>query len=492
MIDISITLYILEGGFLTYIHYGFISCVQKMVKHHERTLFIFRRDLRLADNSALINALATSNQVIPCFVFDPRLLDHPRPHLNAIQFLSATLRDLDVQLQQKGTRLHCFSGLAEKVLESLLAAKAADAIFLNRDYSPFSRRRDEKIRAACEQTDVVFQQFADALLNEPESVLKTDGTPYRVFTPFFNQASQIPVPLPKTNHHRNYGTLDSNMAQSLATALKKRNLMSQKSLFVEESRAACQAILEDLVSYQDYEKTRDLPGLPGTTRLSPYLKFGLCSIREVYEAIRKQLGQAHPLIRQLYWRDFYTHIAYHFPHVFTKAFKPRYEQLEWNYDKILFQTWCEGRTGFPIVDAGMRELVATGWMHNRVRMIVASFLTKDLHINWRLGERFFAKHLLDYDPAVNNGNWQWSASTGADAQPYFRIFNPWSQQEKYDKNCAYIKQWIPELIDLEPKSIHLWYKSTPTDSQITYPKPIVDHKTESQYSKQLYASTYQP
>ena len=463
-----------------------------MAKPHERTLFIFRRDLRLADNSALINALVTSDRVIPCFVFDPRLLEQSRPHLNAIQLLFAGLQDLDTQLQQKGTRLHCLSGPAEKVLESLMASKAFDAIFLNRDYSPFSRHRDEKIRTACEQTNVVFQQFADALLNEPEIVLKNDGTPYRVFTPFFNTASQIQVPLPKTNHHQNYGTLDSKLFQNLATVLKKRNRMPKETLFVEGSRAACQAILDNLASYRDYANTRDLPGINGTTRLSSYLKFGLCSIREVYEAISKQLGVAHPLIRQLYWRDFYIHIAYHFPYVFARAFKPRYEQLEWNYDKVLFQTWCEGRTGFPIVDAGMRELVTTGWMHNRVRMIVASFLTKDLHIDWRWGERFFAEYLIDYDPAVNNGNWQWSASTGADAQPYFRIFNPWRQQEKYDKACTYIKQWIPELSDLKPRTIHHWYKSTPKESQINYPKPIVDHKTESQYSKQLYASTYKP
>ncbi|MDO8055757.1 MAG: deoxyribodipyrimidine photo-lyase [Candidatus Hermodarchaeota archaeon] len=462
-----------------------------MVKAYDTTLFIFRRDIRLADNSALINALANSKQVIPCYIFDPRLLDQHRPHLYAVQLLFAALQDLDAQLLQIGTRLHCLSGPAEKVLESILTFNTFDALFLNRDYSPFSHRRDRNIQAACEQTNVVFQPFADALLNEPEIVLKTDGTPYKVFTPFFNKATQILVPPPKTNQYQNYGMLEGKVYQNLAVALKKHALKPSTSLFVQGSRAACQAVLDNLTHYRDYDITRDLPAIHGTTRLSPYLKFGLCSIREAYASIKNQLGATHPLIRQLYWRDFYIYIAYHFPHVFTKAFKPRFERIEWNHDSVLFQTWCEGRTGFPIVDAGMRELVTTGWMHNRVRMIVASFLTKDLHIDWRWGERFFAEHLVDYDPAVNNGNWQWSASTGADAQPYFRIFNPWRQQEKYDKECSYIKQWIPELSKLEPRTIHQWYKSTPKDSYIDYPKPIVDHKTESQYSKQLYSSTFQ-
>jgi len=463
-----------------------------MAKSYDTTLFIFRRDLRLEDNSALIDALTNSERVIPCFIFDPRLLEQSRPHLNAIRFLFFALQDLDAHLQQQGTQLHCLSGPVEIVLESILASNGLDAVFVNRDYSPFSRRRDAKIQILCEQASVVFQQFADALLNEPESIMKADGTPYKVFTPFFNKARQNLVAPPKTNQFRNYGTLENKEFQILTTALRKQSLIHKTPMFVKASRATCQTILDKVEIYRDYSNTRDLPSIHGTTRLSPYLKFGLCSIREAYAAISTQLGAAHPLIRQLYWRDFYTHIAYNFPQVFTRAFKPRFEQIRWNYDRVLFQTWCKGRTGFPIVDAGMRELVASGWMHNRVRMIVASFLTKDLHIDWRWGERFFAKHLVDYDPAVNNGNWQWSASTGADAQPYFRIFNPWRQQEKFDRGCTYIKQWIPELSDIEPRNIHRWYKPTPWDSKTNYPKPIVDHKTESQLSKQLYASTFQP
>ena len=462
-----------------------------MVKPYDTTLFIFRRDLRLEDNSALIHALSKSKRVIPCFIFDPRLLNHSRPHLNATQLLFSALVDLDDHLQSHSTRLHCLSGPAEIELESILASNRVDAVFVNRDYSPFSRRRDAKIQNVCEQANLLFQQFADTLLNEPETILKADRTPYKVFTPYFNKARQNLVAPPKTNQYRNYGMLKNKAFRILPTALKKQLSVQKRHLFVEASRTACQTILDELIRYRDYSTTRDLPGMHGTTRLSPYLKVGLCSIREAYAAITRQLGEDHPLIRQLYWRDFYTQIAYHFPHVFFRAFKPRFEQIKWNYDKVLFQTWCEGRTGFPIVDAGVRELVGSGWMHNRVRMIVASFLTKDLHIDWRWGERFFAEHLVDYDPSVNNGNWQWSASTGADAQPYFRIFNPWRQQEKFDKECTYIKQWIPELSELEPRNIHSWFKPTPWDSQIDYPKPIVDHKVESQLTKQLYANTFQ-
>ncbi|MFX1244174.1 MAG: cryptochrome/photolyase family protein [Promethearchaeota archaeon] len=457
-----------------------------MAKLYETTLFIFHRDLRLCDNSALISALSNSKQVIPCFILDRRLLFQTPPHLNAIHLICEALQDLDTQLQLKKSYLHCLSGISENLLQGLLSTSGVDAVFLNRDYTPFSRHRDMKIQKICEKENIPFLHYADALLNEPEIVQTTNGEPYRVFTPFFHRATQIPVTPPKANPHTNYVHFESGPYGRLTKALGNLKLPVTHKVFVEGSRAACERILKDLSRYQDYMTTRDIPSIPGTTRLSPYLRFGLCSIREVHAAIRQQLGISHPLIRQLYWREFYIHLAFHFPYVFKRAFKPRYESVPWSYDKVLFQTWCEGRTGFPIVDAGMRELNATGWMHNRVRMIVASFLAKDLHIDWRWGERYFAEHLVDYDPAVNNGNWQWSASTGADAQPYFRIFNPWLQQEKYDKACEYIKRWIPELSEVESKIIHQWFKATHWDSRIAYPKPIIDHKTESQHSKELF------
>jgi deoxyribodipyrimidine photo-lyase len=217
------------------------------------------------------------------------------------------------------------------------------------------------------------------------------------------------------------------------------------------------------------------------------------SVREIFHALIKQLGTKHPLVRQLYWRDFFTYLAYHKPSVFGHPYQEKYQHLEWNNNKKLFTTWCKGETGFPIVDAGMRELNATGFMHNRVRMIVASFLVKDLHINWLWGEKYFAQQLVDYDPAVNNGNWQWCASTGCDAQPYFRIFNPWLQQKKYDSECIYIKKWIPELISYSPKIIHNWFKESFDRLRMNgqnktkgYPRPIVDHKRQSDLAKKWY------
>ena len=249
------------------------------------------------------------------------------------------------------------------------------------------------------------------------------------------------------------------------------------SLTVPPGRSGAMSILKRLGEYKNYGEERDLPELDATTHLSAHLKFGTCSVREAYYAIRKNL------IRQLYWRDFYTHIAWHFPHVFGHAFKRQYDELPWRNDRKAFNAWCRGRTGFPIVDAGMRQLNNSGFMHNRVRMITASFLIKDLHIDWRWGERYFATRLIDYDPCVNNGNWQWAASTGCDPQPWFRIFNPWRQQKKFDGNCAYIHRWVPELDNVPASRIH---KVNEGGKIPGYPAPIVDHAARVKITKKLY------
>jgi deoxyribodipyrimidine photo-lyase len=242
-----------------------------------------------------------------------------------------------------------------------------------------------------------------------------------------------------------------------------------------------------LESLSDYEVQRDYPAQDFTSHLSAHNKFGTVSIREVYHRIRKLFGASHTLISELYWRDFFTHIVYHFPHVMGGAFHEKYNGLKWANREDFFKAWCEGRTGFPIVDAGMRELNTTGHMHNRVRMVVSSFLVKDLHIDWRWGERYFAQQLTDYDPAVNNGNWQWAASTGCDAQPYFRIFNPWKQQQRYDLDCEYIKKWIPALRSLPPKDIHDLEKQRERKPG-SYPEPIVNHRIASAAAESMFAS----
>jgi deoxyribodipyrimidine photo-lyase len=356
-------------------------------------------------------------------------------------------------------------------------------VYFNRDYTPFSVKRDLAIQAVCEAAGVPCHVFDDALLNPPGSVIKQSGGPYTVFTPFFNKASLIAVTKPQAFGKGRFWTRPIKGEDP--QALDKVSVAANPSLAVKGGRGEAVALLKKLTAYKNYASQRDVLAEGGTTRLSAHLKFGTVSVREVFQAIQKALGADHPLIRQLYWRDFFTHIAYHFPHVFGGSFYEQYDRIAWSQDEAAFQAWCEGKTGFPIVDAGMRELNATGSMHNRARMITASFLVKDLHIDWRRGERYFAQKLVDYDPAVNNGNWQWAASTGCDHQPYFRIFNPWRQQERFDPDCRYIKRWVSELQALSAKAIHSLYKDGPC---LGYPAMIVDHAIQAEEAKEMYRS----
>jgi deoxyribodipyrimidine photo-lyase len=314
-------------------------------------------------------------------------------------------------------------------------------------------------------------------------VLKTDKKPYLVFTVFYNKSKQNPIQKPHTARVHNFfhGTIKCSETENIYHKILADH---NKNIAVNGGHENALKILHNLPDLKDYADTRDIPWLD-TSHLSAHLKFGTISVREVYYAIVEKLGAQHPLLRQLYWRDFFTHIAFHFPTVFGHAFNKKYDSLQWNYNTKFFNAWCNGTTGFPIVDAGMRQLNTTGFMHNRVRMIVASFLTKDLHISWLKGEKYFAQNLVDYDPAVNNGNWQWCASTGCDAQPYFRIFNPWLQQKKFDPDCMYIKKWVPELKNEKPSVIHSWFKDKSPIIR-DYPRPIVDHGKESKHGKMMY------
>lgn len=314
-------------------------------------------------------------------------------------------------------------------------------------------------------------------MTEPEQVLKHDGNPYQVFTKFHQRAAGLPVALPKATASATIAKLaDDPIADELVPT-------PAGQAAVGGGRNAALERLQALAECRNYAEERDFPALSATSDLSAYLKFGCCSVREVYYAVVRELGEQHPLLRQLYWRDFFSHIAWHFPQVFGHAFQSRFDNIAWSRNEDHFWAWAEGRTGFPLIDAAMRELNATGRMHNRLRMVTASFLVKDLHISWRWGERYFAQHLLDYDPCLNNGNWQWAASTGCDAQPYFRIFNPWLQQQKFDPDAVYIKRWLPELAALPAKRLHRWYESG--DAAI-YPLPMVDHAEQSRRCKSLY------
>ena len=445
----------------------------------QTSLFIFRRDLRVADNLGLNAALAQSKQVIACFILDPRQIEpHPYQSRAGLQFMVEALTDLHQQLQAQGGQLHFFQDSAPGVIRHLQQTQGIDAVYVNRDYTPFSQQRDLEIARICNELGVHFHTQADALLNEPEDILNGNGQPYQVFTAFYKRCRQNPVDLPRPLLAKRFIKLDSSFDDSCLDLLRQPHNNATIG-----GRSPAVALLEDLGRCRDYAEQRDFPVLSATSDLSAYLKFGCCSVREAYYAVLQQLGSEHSLLRQFYWRDFFHHIAFHFPKVFGHAFHSQYDAIVWRNDREDFQRWADGHTGFPIVDAGMRQLKQTGTLHNRVRMIVASFLVKDLHISWRWGERYFAQHLVDYDPCVNNGNWQWAASTGCDAQPYFRIFNPWLQQQRFDPDCVYIKRWIPELRSFSPKVIQQWHK-TPLAG--TYPPPMLDHGERSQQAKRLY------
>jgi len=446
---------------------------------YSHSLFIFRRDLRLHDNTGLNEALRLSGTVIPGFIFDPRQIQaHAYQSKPALQFMLQSIGDLEQQLKKAGGELSLYHAEPCQVITDLFLQQRIEAVFINRDYTPFSRLRDAEIADVCNRLGIALHVLPDALLNEPEPALKSDGTPYKVFTAFYNHARQFPVALPQISERGIFSAKTSTF-----TAAQLGLSFDETQEPMPGGRHHALMTLDRIGDYQDYEQSRNYPFQNATSRLSAHIKFGTCSIREIYYAIVDQLGSEHPLLRQLYWRDFFTHIAFHFPGVFGHAFIEKFENVEWDNNPDYFQAWCEGKTGFPIVDAGMRELNATGFMHNRVRMITASFLVKDLHIDWRWGERYFARHLVDYDPCVNNGNWQWAASTGCDAQPYFRIFNPWLQQQKFDPLCRYIYRWLPELQAVPVDSIHRWDKK---QIDCSYPAPIVEHARESRIAKERY------
>jgi deoxyribodipyrimidine photo-lyase len=459
---------------------GALATNEKGLKVYPISLHIFRRDFRLHDNSALIEALKSSKLVIPCFIFDERQIGNNSYRSdNSIQFMTNSLKELDVELRKKKSRLYFFYGIAENIVKQLLNKIDIKAVYINRDYTPFSKARDKEIENICRSLQVDFHCYADALLHEPEELVKPDNQPYTIFTPFCKKALQLQVSSSKKNSHNNYYQQDIPFENR--EPFEKLLKVNNPHISVKGGRAEALALLKKVKNLSNYEIIRNYPAMNGTTQLSAHNKFGTISIREFYEEVVRNFGTNHSLINELYWRDFFTHIIFNYPHALEGPFKKQYSNITWSKNEKYFMRWREGNTGFPIVDAGMRELNTTGFMHNRARMITASFLIKNLHIDWRLGEKYFAQKLVDYDPAVNNGNWQWVASTGCDAQPYFRIFNPWLQQKKFDPDCTYIKKWVPELNSLSARQIHL-----SNEIKENYPYPMIDHQIESQKAKAMY------
>lgn len=448
---------------------------------YKTAILLFRRDLRLHDNSALNAALRQAGEVYPCFILDKTLLDQLDGNLPRVQYLLCALQELDDNLHARGLQLHVLYDKPAEGLARLQKAFKADAVFFHRDISPYATRRDATLQRHCQQSGIACHTVDDVTLHPPEETLKADGKPYTVFTPFFRRASLLSVQKPERTPA---GNLVSHAGKSFS--LKEALLASGLSIEKKMSPADdAKTVLQRLGGLQDYQSTRDIPAVKGTSRLSALLRFGVISSREAWWAIAQALGNEHPLLRQLYWRDFFFSIGLYFPRVFTGCFNQQYNRIIWPDKQQWIAAWINSRTGFPIVDAGLRELKETGYMHNRVRMIVASFLVKDLHCSWRIGEKHFARELIDYDPCINNGNWQWAASTGCDAQPYFRIFNPWTQQQKFDPDCVYIRRWLPELGNIPAKTLHNLFK---LDQALPgYVLPIVDHSIQSRIAKMLFS-----
>ncbi len=445
-----------------------------MDKPFQRSIILFRRDLRVEDNTALNEAARLSQEIVPLFIFDPRQLeDNAYRGDNALQFMVESLKELSMSIEKKGGRLNLAYGEPQEVLVKCCYELKASAVFLNEDYTPFSKARDEALKTVCIKSGVDLKSFEDLLLCSPRKIFNTSGKPYTVYSAFARRCAHQSIAKPKSEPVKFCSEVFSDHLEDL---LGRYPGTINLQLAQSGGRKAALKILSELSQLADYEQARNFPAKRGTSNLSAHNKFGTISIREFYHAVKDQFGAAHTLIKELLWRDFFYHVAGHFPYVFGQEFQARFRKLRWKRSEKHFSAWAAGLTGFPIIDAGMRELNSTGYMHNRVRMIVASFLVKDLHLDWRLGERYFAQKLVDYDPAVNNGNWQWAASTGCDAQPFFRIFNPWLQQKKFDPDCEYIKHWIPELREVPVKSIHNLAQDTYLVR--SYPAPLVVHELE--------------
>ena len=406
------------------------------------SIFWFRRDLRLEDNTALNQALSKKLQVLPVFIFDEEIL-HELPNNDPrVNFIYNSLNKIDQTLKKHNSSLLCLRGKPIKIWKNLLEKFQIESVFVNKDYEPYARHRDQKIKQILEKHGISFISLKDQVIHEENEILKNDNNPYTVFTPYKRKWLELYEAKPYTNK------VDFNNFYS-----KIRVFPSMEELGIKKSDISVKDF--DLSKVDDYEQIRDYPHIDQTSYLSPHLRFGTVSIREILSKLKPNNSVFQS---ELIWREFFMQILYHFPHVVTKNFKPKYNAIKWLNNSTDFEKWCTGKTGYPIVDAGMRQLNKTGYMHNRVRMITAGFLCKHLLIDWRLGEAYFAKKLLDYELSSNNGNWQWAAGTGCDAAPYFRIFNPYEQQKKFDKYQDYIKKWVSEIN---------------TDQ---YPKPMVDHK----------------
>jgi deoxyribodipyrimidine photo-lyase len=451
-----------------------------------RSIIWFRRDLRLADNAALATAIR-QGEVIPAFVIDPVLLNSDRVGAKRIAWLAANLRELDRSLRQRGSQLIVRRGEPAAELLKLARETEATNVYFNLDLTPYARKRDQRVALELEAQGVTVETFDDMTIHHPEEIVTLTGRPYQVFTVFKRAWLALPKPA-------------ADEAESLPEHMPLPEAVTSLPIDFEESielpAAGEDAALDRLNRFLEetiygYGEGRNLLDRAATSFLSPYLRFGALSIRQSYWGAKAAIDlatdkaaqqSAEAWLNELIWREFYLALLYHFPHTIDQPLREQYRDFEWLDDDESFAAWCEGRTGYPVVDAAMRMLNATGWMHNRARMIVASFLTKDLLIDWRKGEQYFMQQLIDGDSASNSGGWQWAAGVGADAQPFFRVFNPTLQGQRFDPEGVFVKQWLPELAQVPIEFVHEPWKMSEADQRRynvvigrDYPAPIVDH-----------------
>ena len=423
-------------------------------------IFWFRRDLRLDDNVGFLNALKSDHPVLPIFIFDKAILDHLPKDDARVTFIYNTLQNMRNTLQgEHQSSIAMYHDNPKDVFKTLMDEYTIDTVFTNHDYEPYATKRDKEIEEILSENKIKFKTYKDQVIFEKDEVVKKDGDPYVVYTPYMRvwkeNFKSLELEIYYTNSYLN----------NLVEHTRLPNLSLSDIGFTKSSQK-----IEDYTVtptlIQNYEATRNFPAKDATSKLGPHLRFGTVSVRKM---IKKAIAENNEIFwQELIWREFFMQILWHFPHTHKEAFKAKYDRIEWRNNETEFKAWCEGKTGYPLVDAGMRQLNQTGFMHNRVRMLVGSFLCKHLLIDWRWGEAYFAEKLHDYDMSSNVGNWQWVAGSGVDASPYFRIFNPTTQIDKFDKQHKYIKQWVPDY------------------QELTYPQPIVDHKEARERCLKVY------
>lgn len=471
------------------------------MKKFDDALVWFRRDLRSQDHAALYHALKSARRVHCAFVFDTEILDALKRRADRrVEFIWESVRELKSDLERQRGGLHVLHGEPRELIPRLASRLSAGAVFANHDYEPLARARDDEVGASLRADGRDWHTFKDQAIFEKDELLTREGKPFSVFTPYKRAwlAALTPFHV-KLYPVERYAAALAPAAGSALPALEQIGFARTNlgRIGLPTGMSGAHTLFEDFVGrIGAYARRRDYPALRGPSYLSAHLRFGTISIRALARAARAHPGEgAQTWLSELIWRDFYFSVLYHFPHVTEQAFRRQYDALRFPNPPGHFEAWCEARTGYPIVDAAMRQINQSGYMHNRLRMITASFLTKDLHVDWRWGERYFAENLNDFDLAANNGGWQWAASTGCDAQPYFRIFNPVLQSRKFDPEGKFIRLYLPELASVPSSCVHAPWTMPPQAQRaagcvigVDYPAPLVDHERARKQALEIYGA----